>query len=86
MADMMDAAREALAATSSPAPDVASRNAVIEECAAFIEQHQERITETGNGSERSVWPRMTGNQMGLAYAAALRALADVAQTPSGDGK
>ena len=51
-----------------------TREAAIEECAKFVEQHQERITETDKGSMRSVWPRMVGNQMGLAYVTALRDL------------
>jgi hypothetical protein len=48
--------------------------ATVEACAKFVEQHQERITETERGSERSVSPRMVGNQMGLAYAIGIRAL------------
>ena len=56
------------------------RDAVIEQCAKFVEQHQERISETSNGSERSLWPRMAGNQMGLAYANGLRSLCSTAST------
>jgi hypothetical protein len=58
-----------------------ARETAIEECAKFVEQHQERITETANGSERSVSPRMVGNQMGLAYVAGIRSLVGIA----GDG-
>ena len=55
---------------------VADRAAVIEECARIIEHNQEQITETSSGSQRSLSPRMNGNQMGLAYATGIRALAD----------
>lgn len=48
--------------------------ATIEACAKFVEQHQERISETANGSERSLSPRKVGNQMGLAYVNGIRAL------------
>lgn len=48
--------------------------ATIEACAKFVGQHQERISETANGSERSLSPRKVGNQMGLAYVNGIRAL------------
>jgi hypothetical protein len=63
-----------LARIAIPAPAQGSLDpATVEACAKFVEQHQERITETERGSERSVSPRMVGNQMGLAYATGIRA-------------
>lgn len=64
----------ALTATP-PAPGAADRTAVIEECAKFVEQHQETNRETSNGSERYLAPRKVGNLMGIAYVDGLRALA-----------
>jgi hypothetical protein len=44
-----------------------------EACAKVIEDNQETIRETANGTERGVSPRTHGNLAGLAYAAAIRA-------------
>jgi hypothetical protein len=57
-----------------PAPG-ADRAAVIEECAKFVEQHQETIRETSNGSERDLAPRKVGNLLGIAYVDGIRSLA-----------
>lgn len=54
---------------------VCVRRDTIEECAKFVERHQERITETERGSERSLAPRMVGNLAGVAYVDGIRALA-----------
>lgn len=59
-------------------------DATIEDCAKFVEQHQERISETSSGSERSLSPRMVGNQMGLAYVTGIRALSRSPQETTHD--
>jgi hypothetical protein len=51
-----------------------ARREAIEEAAKFVEQHQETIRETSNGSERYLSPRKVGNLMGVAYVDGLRAL------------
>lgn len=47
----------------------------IEQCAKFVEQHQESTRETSDGSTRYLSPRKVGNQMGLAYVDGIRSLA-----------
>lgn len=54
-----------------------------EKCAKFVEQHQERITETSNGSERHLSPRMVGNQMGLAYVNGIRGMYAISRPTRG---
>jgi hypothetical protein len=39
-----------------------------------VETHQEAIRETDEGTERYTSPRLEGNQAGLAFASAIRAL------------
>lgn len=60
-----------LAAAPTPPQQDDLRKAVIEECAKLIEDHI--VMNTHEGKE--LRPRQNGNQDGLAYAAALRALA-----------
>lgn len=51
------------------------RDSVIEECALIVEQHQETFTTMSGGEEeRHLTTRRHGNQMGMAYANAIRAL------------
>jgi hypothetical protein len=61
-----------------------SREAAIEECAKFVEQHQESIRESSNGSERYLSARKVGNQMGLAYVDGIRSLADTSTLQRGE--
>ena len=49
--------------------------AAVEDCAKFVEQHQETVTETPTGSDRTLSPRRIGNQIGLGYVAGIRGLA-----------
>lgn len=51
-----------------------ARAQAIEECAKFVEQHQETIRETSQGSERYLSPRKVNNLLGLAYVDGIRAL------------
>jgi hypothetical protein len=52
-----------------------SRDSVIEQCALIVEQHQETFTTMSGGEdERHLTTRRHGNQMGMAYANAIRAL------------
>lgn len=73
-----DELTEIIAALSSQG---ATREAVIEECAKFVEQHQETISETAHGTRRHLTPRRVGNQMGIAYVDGLRALCCSTGTP-----
>lgn len=50
------------------------RDCVLEEAAQLVEQMQETISVTRNGSEHHLTPRKNGNLMGLAFAAGIRAL------------
>lgn len=51
----------------------------LEAAAKVVEQNQERITEADGGTKRSVTPRKHGNLQGLAFAAAIRAIAAASQ-------
>jgi hypothetical protein len=66
-------------------PDAANerrtRDATIGECAKFVEQHQESISETSSGSERHLSPRRVGNLTGLAYVTGIRALSTGEKKP-----
>ena len=61
-------------ARAAARPALPTREETIEECAKFVEQHQETIRETSNGSERYLASRKVGNLMGMAYVDGLRAL------------
>ena len=55
--------------------DAGHRDSVIEECALIVERHQETFTTMSGGEdERHLTARRHGNQMGLAYVNAIRAL------------
>lgn len=63
-----------------------ARRDAIEECAKFVEQHQETIREASTGSERYLSPRKVNNLMGLAYVVGIRALVSTVQvTERSDG-
>ena len=48
----------------------------VEKCARVVEHNYETLTVTGNDEEdvRSLIPRLVGNQVGMSYAKAIRAL------------
>lgn len=71
----MALAADTLAATLSPAePSPESREAIIEECAAVVENNQETWSNAEDGSHYFLTPRKHGNIAGLAFASAIRAL------------
>jgi hypothetical protein len=63
-----------IAALRLAAKSAEVREATIEECAKIVEQNQETYSDTSGGTTRYVTPRMKGNQAGLAFAVAIRAL------------
>jgi hypothetical protein len=60
--------------TAAPSP-AALDPVTVEACAKFVEQNQETISETSNGSKRQLSPRKVGNLTGIAYVEGIRALA-----------
>lgn len=81
----VEAIEQAARATAEP------RDSVIEQCALIVEQHQETFTTmSGGDDERHLTKRRHGNQMGMAYANAIRTLksqqdAAIEAQRSGDG-
>lgn len=82
--DAMVKADAILALSFAPAGGM-DREAIIEECAKFIEQNQETFSETHEGSRRYLSPRKVGNAAGLAYVDGIRALASLPKTDPIDG-